>query len=368
MGFRLFLVWCRCWFGWILLSEAITASEIEQQEICRGDEADGSCSVVSWTEEGYTVAYGVPQVVPASIRSSAAPRLVQMEHYMKTWSETGGVDSCALKEPRCLAWASSGECDANPGYMHIDCAPACFTCDKATRSFKDRCPMPTVLNDIWKPGDLNRMFEKLTNDTYYRERYHLQVIRRPGMKVDNSWKTTSDNPWLVQLDDFLSDEECDLLIAHGSRVGYEPSTVLGVGGTDIRGSSARTSSHTWCHEECYTNHAVPILKRIENLTGVPEANYEHLQLLEYETGQYYKPHTDFIDSHFERAQGVRILTVFLYLNDVESGVYSPCRWECETLHSHLSMLWLPFPLAHPQAGKPTFRSLMRLSNPRGVER
>ena len=30
-------------------------------------------------------------------------------------------------------------------------------------------------------------------------------------------------------------------------------------------------------------------------------------------------HHDYIDFHQKRAQGVRILTVFLYLNDVEKG-------------------------------------------------
>lgn len=34
-------------------------------------------------------------------------------------------------------------------------------------------------------------------------------------------------------------------------------------------------------------------------------------------------HHDFIDFHTKRAQGVRILTVFLYLNDVEKG-----EWDC----------------------------------------
>lgn len=37
------------------------------------------------------------------------------------------------------------------------------------------------------------------------------------------------------------------------------------------------------------------------------------------TGQYYQRHNDYIDYHVNRAQGPRILTVFLYLNDVESG-------------------------------------------------
>lgn len=33
-------------------------------------------------------------------------------------------------------------------------------------------------------------------------------------------------------------------------------------------------------------------------------------------------HHDYIDFHLRRAQGVRILTVFLYLNDVEEGTIS----------------------------------------------
>jgi prolyl 4-hydroxylase len=58
---------------------------------------------------------------------------------------------------------------------------------------------------------------------------------------------------------------------------------------------------------------------VENITGIPDDNSEYWQLLKYEEGQYYKVHHDFISFHLERAQGVRIFTVFLYLNDVEEG-------------------------------------------------
>ena len=58
---------------------------------------------------------------------------------------------------------------------------------------------------------------------------------------------------------------------------------------------------------------------MENITGIPEANGEHLQLLKYQEGQFYKSHHDYIAHHVDRAQHVRILTVFLYLNDVEEG-------------------------------------------------
>ena len=48
-------------------------------------------------------------------------------------------------------------------------------------------------------------------------------------------------------------------------------------------------------------------------------NSEYLQLLQYEPGQYYRQHHDYIPHHKDMPCGVRILTLFIYLNDVEEG-------------------------------------------------
>jgi 2OG-Fe(II) oxygenase superfamily len=111
----------------------------------------------------------------------------------------------------------------------------------------------------------------------------------------------------------------------------------------------RTSHNTWCVEECY-NHTLNqnVIKRVENITDIPDTNSEYWQFLQYEVGQFYavsammfsfyqsslqrnqysdtprcfshsKEHHDYIPFHLERSQGVRIITVFLYLNDVEEG-------------------------------------------------
>lgn len=67
----------------------------------------------------------------------------------------------------------------------------------------------------------------------------------------------------------------------------------------------------------------PILKsireKIEQVTGIPDRNYEHLQLLSYEPGQYYRPHNDFLDIHTQQSHGPRLLTFFIYFNEVEKG-------------------------------------------------
>ena len=39
----------------------------------------------------------------------------------------------------------------------------------------------------------------------------------------------------------------------------------------------------------------------------------------YEPGQFYNTHHDYVIHNKDRQQGPRILTVFLYLNDVEAG-------------------------------------------------
>jgi prolyl 4-hydroxylase len=71
---------------------------------------------------------------------------------------------------------------------------------------------------------------------------------------------------------------------------------------------------------CYEDEvAKRVSARIENVTGIPERNAEYLQLLRYEPGQFYKTHHDYISHDIEWPAGVRTLTFFLYLNDVDAG-------------------------------------------------
>ena len=42
-------------------------------------------------------------------------------------------------------------------------------------------------------------------------------------------------------------------------------------------------------------------------------------MLKYEEGQFYQTHNDYIDFQVDRPTGVRVLTFYIYLNDVEEG-------------------------------------------------
>lgn len=211
-----------------------------------------------------------------------------------------------------------------PGYMKLHCAPACSSCEQL--SFESRCPMPDSFpeQNIWRPGDLNKMFETLTTDLYYKENYDIEVVLRPGTNIDNDHE--NDSPWVVTVDNFLTEEECETLIRLGGEQGYEQSKDVGAkkfdGSYDANLSPGRTSTNAWCVDSCFDHEITKrVLHKIANITGIPDAHSEFLQLLRYEERQFYEIHHDYIDFHTERAQGVRILTVFLYLNDVEEGTF-----------------------------------------------
>lgn len=176
---------------------------------------------------------------------------------------------------------------AAAAYMKLQCAPACYSCESL--SFESRCPMPENLENIWAPGNgLNAMFEKITTDAYYKETYDINVLLQPGMK-NNKFP---DSPWVVVIDNFLTETECDTLIELGAAQGYEQSKDVGAkkfdGTYDSNLSAGRTSTNAWCLDACFENPvSKQVIHKIENITGIPDTHAEYLQLLKYEEGQFY---------------------------------------------------------------------------------
>ena len=193
----------------------------------------------------------------------------------------------------CAFWSSLGECEKNPTYMQTNCAPSCFSCDKLI--FEERCPLgdDPDADNVWKGGDLNAFFRRVAaaagesggEDSEYGT---VTVLSSPDAPAGG--RSRRRPPWVVTLDSFLTDEECDTLVDLGSRRGYERSEDVAAtaefdGSYGSVQSEARTSTNTWCLDECY-DHPVTkrVLQRIENLTGIPDSHSEYLQLLKYEEG------------------------------------------------------------------------------------
>jgi hypothetical protein len=68
----------------------------------------------------------------------------------------------------------------------------------------------------WGPGDLNKMFERITTDPYYVEKYKPNVLSKPPA-----------GPWVITLDNVATEEECQKMIELGSARGFERSQDVG---------------------------------------------------------------------------------------------------------------------------------------------
>lgn len=172
--------------------------------------------------------------------------------------------------------------------------------------------MDPDVKDAWYPGDLHRTFERIVNEPAF-EKYKPSILSKPP-----------EGPWLIQFDNFLSDSEAERLIELGAEQTYERSSDVGsrqADGTYSKNiNSGRTSSNSWCLTGCYEDPTARIIMdRIEDVTGVPETNSENFQMLRYEVGEFYQTHNDFIPYQVGRQCGPRIMTFYMYLNDVEEG-------------------------------------------------
>lgn len=251
--------------------------------------------------------------------------------------------SCRNNEDMCSYWAAEGDCTSSLEYMAKNCPAACRNC---LVDLNKLCPVDEDTN-VFMPGDLNAMFERWLEEagddtsSYSKENLptggklpvgELNVIVSPYHDASHLPKDEGEDettmpqlPWVVTIKDFLNDEECDRLIELGEGNGYRRSRGYSKtrnldGSPNFTESDGRTSFSTFCSEGCDDDPLVEgVVQRMIRLTGIPEQNYESLQLVRYEEGQFYKQHHDLNDGMWNEPGGPRILTIFIYLNDVEKG-------------------------------------------------
>ena len=126
-------------------------------------------------------------------------------------------------------------------------------------------------------------------------------------------RALSTDPWVVTLDNFLSDEEASHIITLCA-ARFEPSK------TQTEGTLQRTSDTCWGDDHAFqTNSSVlRVLQRVEEITLVPQANGEPLQVLRYQPGQYYTAHHD-QNADPSAPQGARIYSLLMYLEEPAAG-------------------------------------------------
>ena len=232
----------------------------------------------------------------------------------------------------CDVWSQTGECDKNPEYMWLNCEYSCQSMGYIQKSYDDRCPRKKE-NPVLKKGDL----DKVLNHALTFSELQPELV--------------SKNPSIIVFDKFLSENEADHLIKLGSNK-YKRSSGLDLqkdGTYKSVETNSRTSLNTWCDTEDCLNDAIvrKITERVENVSGAPHTNFEYAQLLYYysckEENQsncsFYKRHHDYIPSDKMKNQGVRILTCFIYLNDVKKGGHTVFDHISVTPKKGRAILW-----------------------------
>ena len=97
---------------------------------------------------------------------------------------------------------------------------SCPTCDLIDSD--TRCPYNATEPTIFNPGDLDKLFTRLTTEDYnYVQNYQAAIhsMPNPNPRLDN----IPNGPWLVMLEPFIRDDECNRLIQLGAAEGYKIS-------------------------------------------------------------------------------------------------------------------------------------------------
>eukprot|EP00041_Stephanoeca_diplocostata_P010799 m.173322 g.173322 ORF g.173322 m.173322 type:complete len:107 (+) comp18299_c1_seq3:1159-1479(+) len=89
---------------------------------------------------------------------------------------------------------------------------------------------------------------------------------------------------------------------------------------------------------------VGLKQRLADLLSVgaraSSRNMEALQVLKYAEGQYYYPHHDTITEQITMMSGPRMLTAFIYFNDVEEGDGFVAAPFCEPILRCVPLHWV----------------------------
>lgn len=173
-----------------------------------------------------------------------------------------------------------------------------------------------ILSEINNPHILKRKSAqlKLNQNSYL----NLSKCYKLLMDKPNVYRIENDYLEIYKAPNFLSNEECDVLIEKISS-NLKPSTITNPYGNKTDRTSL--TSHLSDVEQCCKD----LNFKIHDFMKIPLNKGEALQGQKYLVGQEFKPHTDYFHENEEYnkvhlgSRGQRTWTFLLYLNEVEEG-------------------------------------------------
>ncbi|KAJ0406703.1 hypothetical protein P43SY_004528 [Pythium insidiosum] len=158
---------------------------------------------------------------------------------------------------------------------------------------------------------------------------HKTIVRNVTGKGDLVLETLSMIPLVFSVEEFLKDEEIDVILDL-SLEHLKPSGVTHMDGHEDRPATEWRTSTTYFLSSKRHELVQQIDRRTEDLVKVPMAHMEDVQVLRYEETQKYDQHTDYFPpEHHRNSPEVlkmiehgyknRMITVFWYMSDVARG-------------------------------------------------
>lgn len=184
--------------------------------------------------------FGVLQKVSDNekVKSDTAQILKDMDVYARTVVFSGKLDpvsiaACKNKHEFCAHWAMRGECEVNLNYHMFNCPLACRMCEHHLEYL--RCGGVIQSNEdgdgdmyddpptIEADGGMMRLFASMQQ----HKEYIVDTLVGPAATTANNTMKNQDDPWVLNVENFLNKQECDDLIELANEIGWTPSPRTG---------------------------------------------------------------------------------------------------------------------------------------------
>jgi prolyl 4-hydroxylase len=181
--------------------------------------------------------------------------------------------------------------------------------------------MKNEINEQWS-GWVSRQLDRNVNKESIRKTLQAQNYSPEVIDRALSFRQFTDLRVFVK-DSFVTDEECEHIIAVAQDVGLNKAVVSG--STKGETSEGRTGTNCWIpHDKTDTMKAVAT--RIADLVNMPLHYAESIQVVHYDAEQEYRPHMDgwkhdgsVKSKRMMDKRGQRLCTCLVYLNSPEEG-------------------------------------------------
>lgn len=155
-------------------------------------------------------------------------------------------------------------------------------------------------------------------------KFLMEVVHNEDTKIS----ALQRDPWILQLEEFLSPSECASIIAEAREQWVPDVTTIQDASTDTR--YRNSSSFNCVADSCRKFPAMQRLRermssflRMSDGSSVGIEHGDGLHVLRYQPGGFFKKHHDYIpetrNPKMWQNCGQRVLTFMVYLNDVEFG-------------------------------------------------